>query len=169
MEHLFRECEIARHVWAFSDLGIRDCQSLRMSIGKWIINWINYLGKLENAEFALVRFLATLWCLWTMENRIIFQGAVFHLRMFLNEWFRVVGLVDQVVNRVREEKESMAVGSYTLADNQILEIRESKPICVVGSPGSCTNVRIMVDAGWKSNTFAGIGWVAFGDTWDCIF
>ncbi|XP_074298368.1 uncharacterized protein LOC141629235 [Silene latifolia] len=86
--HLFRDCRIACRVWACSDLGIRTLGSAHINIGDWVINWIIYLRKTEDAEIKVIKFLATLWCLWLVRNRILFQGEHFHPQMFF--WFVVM-------------------------------------------------------------------------------
>ncbi|XP_074305536.1 uncharacterized protein LOC141640751 [Silene latifolia] len=54
---------------------------------------------------------------------------------------------------------------------QMRWIRESKPVFVIESPGSCECVRIMVDAGWKDLEKGGgwVGWVAFSPVGHKLF
>ncbi|XP_074271696.1 uncharacterized protein LOC141595633 [Silene latifolia] len=48
-------------------------------------------------------------------------------------------------------------------------IRESNPVCVVGMIRYCDIVRVMVDAGWKGNNNAGIGWIAMSGSGERLF
>ncbi|XP_074283328.1 uncharacterized protein LOC141607877 [Silene latifolia] len=160
MEHLFRDCDVARRILACSDLGIR--YDLRPTIGlaKWVINWIRYLDKMVGVEFRLVRFLATLWCLWSTRNRVLFRGEVFHPMMFLNSWTQVVKTVDRAMGKVKKAREKDDRTDHESSDESLTWTRDSSPIHMIGNLNACERIRVMVDGGWKSIDMAGIGWVA---------
>ncbi|XP_074305581.1 uncharacterized protein LOC141640800 [Silene latifolia] len=174
MEHLFRDCEIAKRIWACSELGIRvDCHST-VGIAKWVINWINYLAKMDDAERRMVRFIATLWCLWSCRNRVLFGGEVFHPRSFFNIWSNVTLIADQARDEVMKRKRKGDTNDHNDEDVGLLEgtlawLRGSNPVLFVGGVTDCERVRIMVDAGWKSVDRAGFGWVALGSNGDRLF
>ncbi|XP_074305012.1 uncharacterized protein LOC141639940 [Silene latifolia] len=54
-------------------------------------------------------------------------------------------------------------------EEQLLWVRESKLVCVVGTISFCEHLRIMVDVGWKTMDNAGIGWVMYSDIGEVIF
>ncbi|XP_074266444.1 uncharacterized protein LOC141589717 [Silene latifolia] len=132
--HLFRDCQIARRVWACSDLGIRIEGDAHIGIEEWIINWLSYLEKLDDAEDKIVKYLATLWCLWLTRNRALNSG-----------------------------KEESKYGEVDGRIREACQIREGRPHFVVGRRYSCTATRVMVDAGWKSVGEAAVGWIAYVD------
>ncbi|XP_074314329.1 uncharacterized protein LOC141649541 [Silene latifolia] len=66
LEHLFRDCPVSRRLWASSDIGIRASNGSHLPVGKWIMDWIYYLDKQECSAERVVRFLATIWCLWSI-------------------------------------------------------------------------------------------------------
>ncbi|XP_074282703.1 uncharacterized protein LOC141607241 [Silene latifolia] len=49
-------------------------------------------------------------------------------------------------------------------ENDFVRIRNSNPVHLIGVPNSCEQIRVMVDAGWKSTCRAGIGWVTLSTT-----
>ncbi|XP_074290455.1 uncharacterized protein LOC141617170 [Silene latifolia] len=50
MEHMFRDCEVAKRIWASTELGIRVLNEENLSLSKWIMNWIRYLDQLDDAK-----------------------------------------------------------------------------------------------------------------------
>ncbi|XP_074288748.1 uncharacterized protein LOC141613904 [Silene latifolia] len=169
MEHLFRDCEVAKRVWACTELGIRDSHDQSMAIGKWIIHWINYLGKLEGGEARLVRFVATLWRIWILRNRIMFRGESFHPNLFLNLWAKEVRNADEAIIEIKREKEKRNRDSHGINEERVRWLRESKLFHTIGAMYNCDCIRVMVDAGWKARNKASIGWVAFTETGDRIY
>ncbi|XP_074300856.1 uncharacterized protein LOC141632188 [Silene latifolia] len=157
--HLFRDCQIARRVWACSDLGIRTFGSDHVKIGDWIINWINYLRRLEDAEVKVNKFLATLWCLWLVHNHISFKGEQFHPQMFFGIWSCLVETALRALDIGNKERRGVEVD---LCRDGLSRLREGRPFFVVGGRGGCEAIRVMVDAGWKSMGHVGIRWVAYG-------
>ncbi|XP_074297769.1 uncharacterized protein LOC141628541 [Silene latifolia] len=158
IEHLFRDCLVSRRLWACSELGIHAELGSHLCITKWLIEWISYLGNLEGGDARVVRFLAMLWCLWSIRNKILFQGLTFHPLMFYNLWAQLVGTADQAMNASDKEVLNTMVSAGTSRTDCMMWIRESKPVCIVGEIRNCDYVRIMVDAGWRGIEKAGIGW-----------
>ncbi|XP_074314632.1 uncharacterized protein LOC141649858 [Silene latifolia] len=158
--HLFRDCSVAKRVWACLDLGIRVNCDPSMDVATWVINWVSYICKLEGAEVKLIKFVGILWCLWVVRNRVVFRGGSFHPQMFYGIWTTMVG----TVVKAREEGEKSWVerkeggGAMLCVAN---DLRDGYPFYVVGAANSCTPVKVGVDAGWKSVKEAAIGWVAY--------
>ncbi|XP_074283769.1 uncharacterized protein LOC141608306 [Silene latifolia] len=155
-----------------SEMGIRTENGSNLSIGKWFIDWISYLGTLEDADSRLICFLATFGCLWSVRNRILFQGMSFHPTMFFRLWSQVVETADKALSMVKNGKEVIVQGGIVgsvMKDDWFQWVRDSKPVCTVGTFNSYERMRIMVDAGWKSINKAGLGWVVFSATGDIIF
>ncbi|XP_074271806.1 uncharacterized protein LOC141595739 [Silene latifolia] len=164
MEHLFGDCEISKRLWACTELGIRPSQPHSMDIRKWIMQWINYLEKLEEATSRLVRFMATLWCIWCVRNRILFKGEVFHPNLFLNSWCQEVRKADEVVLECNKDRVKRTHAAEDMGDERGKWLRESRPFFAIGASYNCECIRIMVDAGWKARDKASIGWVAYAVT-----
>ncbi|XP_074283671.1 uncharacterized protein LOC141608208 [Silene latifolia] len=145
MEHLFRGCEVAKRIWACSELGIRtDCHPT-VGIAKWVINWINYLDKIDDADRRMVRFLATLWCLWSCRNRVLFGGEVFHPKSFFYLWSNVVLIADQARDEVTKRQGKGDMNDHNDEDIGSLEgslawLRESNPVHFVGGVNFCERV-----------------------------
>ncbi|XP_074293537.1 uncharacterized protein LOC141620611 [Silene latifolia] len=164
MEHLFRDCEVAKRIWVCSELGIKTTGCTSISLTHWIINWMAYLEKMNDAEFHMVRFLATLWCLWGIRNRMLFKREPFHPTMFFNMWTQVVRTADMAIEKALKAKDVDIMNEQDSLENEFVRIRNSNPVHMIGVAHSCERVRVMVDAGWKSMCMAGIGWVALTGT-----
>ncbi|XP_074318820.1 uncharacterized protein LOC141655648 [Silene latifolia] len=169
MEHLFRDCPVSRRLRASSDIGISASNGSHLPVGKWIIDRIYYLDKQECSAERVVRFLATIWCLWSIRNRVLFQASTFHPKMFFNQWNQIVATADKALETNKSGSTSNGSIGLGRQDDQFLWVCESKPICVVGSISFCDHLRIMVDAGWKTIDNAGIGWVVLSSTGEVIF
>ncbi|XP_074271618.1 uncharacterized protein LOC141595551 [Silene latifolia] len=164
MEHLFRDCEISKRLWACTELGIRASQTHRMHIRKWVMQWIIYLEKLEEGTSRIIRFMATLWCIWCVRNRIVFKGESFHPLLFLNLWIQEVRKADEALLVCNKDKVKKAQEAGGMGDKTGKWIRESKPFFAIGAQYNCECIRVMVDAGWKSKEKASLGWVAYTET-----
>ncbi|XP_074293766.1 uncharacterized protein LOC141620693 [Silene latifolia] len=164
MEHLFRDCPVSRRLWASSECGIRTSMDSFMRIDHWIIGWISFLKKLEDAEMRLIRFLAMLWCLWSIRNRVLFHDMDFHPIGFFNLWAQIVGTVDQVSIRAQKDTTTEDSNINSSQQESVLWIRDSNPCCLVGEIRQCDVVRVMVDAGWRGKDTAGVGWVTLSPT-----
>ncbi|XP_074287915.1 uncharacterized protein LOC141613077 [Silene latifolia] len=164
MEHLFRDCEISKWLWACTELGIRASQTHRMDIRKWVMQWINYLEKLEEGTSRIIRFMATLWCIWCVRNRIVFKRESFHPFLFLNLWIQEVRKADEAMLVCNKDKVKKTQEAEEMGDETGKWIRESKPFFAIGAHYNCECTRVMVDAGWKSKEKASVGWVAYTET-----
>ncbi|XP_074321356.1 uncharacterized protein LOC141657869 [Silene latifolia] len=169
--HLFRDCSVAQRIWASLDLGIRVNCAPSMDIGDWIVNWMSFLGKLEGAIPRLIKFLGTLWCLWVVRNRVVFQEATFHPQMFYGIWRSAVDVVLEAWeegDKVRGVDKEVG-GSLTYSPMEPMEPRDGHPFYVVGAASSCATIKVMVDARWKSVKEAAIGWVAIAADGTTLF
>ncbi|XP_074283362.1 uncharacterized protein LOC141607912 [Silene latifolia] len=164
MKHLFRECEISKRFWACNDLGIRVTHDRLIDIRKWIFHWVNYMSKLEDANVLLLRFMATLWCLWCVRNKILFKKEKFHPSTLLSTWVLEVGKADEALVEFNKDREIRSRNMSEMEDERRRWLRESKPFYAVGSNYNCECIRVMVDAGWKTREKASIGWVAYTET-----
>lgn len=70
-EHLFRDCDLAKRIWATSVLGIRVEQQNTIPLEDWIKNWIVYLRN-QVGWGATRAFIATLKDLWSHRNEVRF-------------------------------------------------------------------------------------------------
>ncbi|XP_074265726.1 uncharacterized protein LOC141588171 [Silene latifolia] len=127
MEHLFRDCEMAKRLWMCSDLGIKKIGCTSISLANWIINWMAYLEKMNDAEF-------------------------------------LVKTADISIEKALKIKDVEPLNEQDPFENDFVRIRNSNPVHFIGVAHSCEQIRVMVDAGWKSTCIAGIGWVALTGT-----
>ncbi|XP_074298373.1 uncharacterized protein LOC141629241 [Silene latifolia] len=74
VEHLFRDCEYTRRIWAGSELGIRVENVGSLSVTDWIIDWIKLLSRKEGGERRVIMFVVVLWGLWNLRNRVKFDA-----------------------------------------------------------------------------------------------
>ncbi|XP_074282973.1 uncharacterized protein LOC141607514 [Silene latifolia] len=163
MEHLFRDCHVSRRLWASSELGICTDHASFLHIDTWIIDWILYLENVECREEQQIRFLATIWCIWSTRNQKLFQGVDFHPMMFFNHWSQIVSTGIQAIVVMEKGSCNVEGNSTPLERDNVSWVRNSNPICVVGRIGDCGYVRVMVDAGWKGLDKAGVGWIAMSE------
>ncbi|XP_074288232.1 uncharacterized protein LOC141613398 [Silene latifolia] len=163
MEHLFRDCPVSRRLWACSELGIRTNQASFLQLDTWIIDWLTYLERSECREEQQIRFLATLWCIWSTRNQILFQGVDFHPLMFYNHWSKLVSTGFQAIAELKKDACAIDGTPPPFARDTANWIRNSNPFCVVGRIGDCGYVRAMVDAGWKGFDRAGVGWIVMSE------
>ncbi|XP_074266960.1 uncharacterized protein LOC141590255 [Silene latifolia] len=133
MEHLFRDCEVARRIWMCSELGIQTAVCPPIALAKWIINWLHYLEKMVDAESRLVRFLAMLWCLWCTRNRVTFKRESFHSIMFFNMWTQVVRTADQAIEKARKAHDLTVMNGQDLVEDGLGWIRDSNHIHMIGT------------------------------------
>ncbi|XP_074288448.1 uncharacterized protein LOC141613604 [Silene latifolia] len=96
-EHLFRDCGFSSRIWAGSFLGIRVEGARGTPISDWIYDWIYYLSKREEGMCHVIHFVAVLWGLWTLRNRIKFQDQVVHSHLITNMFYNVVGERAQIL------------------------------------------------------------------------
>ncbi|XP_074290392.1 uncharacterized protein LOC141617117 [Silene latifolia] len=162
MEHLFRDCPVSRRLWAGSELGLRTDHDSFLRIDTWIIDWLAYLEKDKDKQEQQLRFLATIWCIWSIRNQIIFKGIDFHSMIFFNSWAQIVSTGIQAIAELKKDS-CLGGNSLMLEGARVHWVRNSNPVCVVGRIGECGHVRVMVDAGWKALDRAGIGWIAMSD------
>ncbi|XP_074306072.1 uncharacterized protein LOC141641300 [Silene latifolia] len=137
-EHLFRDCGLSSRIWAGSDLGIRVEGAWGVSISDWICNWIRFLSKRDEGTREVILFIATLWVIWSVRNKIKYQDQRQH----------------QAVKEIEEGT----------PQTEALAIRNGRPVCILGLPTSCAVVRVKVDASWNSNYEAAFGWIASDGT-----
>ncbi|XP_074299318.1 uncharacterized protein LOC141630386 [Silene latifolia] len=123
MEHLFRDCYVARRIWACTELGIRVGEGESLGLGKWIINWVNYLGKLHDADIRIVLFMATIW---VISLKLSPQKS---------EILATLELDDERMQWIRESKSIHLVMSPNACDRLRLMVdagRKSREIAGIG-------------------------------------
>ncbi|XP_074267189.1 uncharacterized protein LOC141590497 [Silene latifolia] len=164
VDHIFKDCEITARVWAGSPLGVNTAQTRHNSARDWIINWILYLRTLDEWEVQTTRFLAIIVSLWNLRNNARFRGERFVSEAFFQVYNR---LVSDALNAVKESKSQEVQGSndvteYGQTDHtmDLNTLRNGNPVYVTGTFGSCSMIRLMVDASWRKSCHASWGWVA---------
>ncbi|XP_021837964.2 uncharacterized protein [Spinacia oleracea] len=75
LEHLFRDCELVKRIWAMSQLGLR-VEDRGVPINLWVRNYMRYFWKCEHeCDEKLIGFLSTLWSVWKHRNDVIFKNV----------------------------------------------------------------------------------------------
>ncbi|XP_074301169.1 uncharacterized protein LOC141632523 [Silene latifolia] len=166
-EHLFRDCGLSGRIWAGSILGIRVEGAGGIPISNWICDWIHYLRKKEEGMNQVIHFVATLWGLWTMRNKIKFQDQAVNSHVITNMVYNVIGeKVDILCNsmNLRQNRSDLRCEEEGSLQREVFDICNGHPVCVVGKPSGCTIVRVKVDASWNQTFEAAFGWIAYDDT-----
>ncbi|XP_074271494.1 uncharacterized protein LOC141595428 [Silene latifolia] len=166
-EHLFRDCGLSGRIWAGSVLGIRVEGARGIPISNWICDWIHYLHKKEEGMYQVIHFVATLWGLWTMRNKIKFQDQAVNSHVITNMVYNVIGEkvhilcksldLRQTLSDLRSEEEGSS-------QREVIDIRNGHPVCVIGKPTGCTVVRVKVDASWNQTFEVAFGWNSYDGT-----
>ncbi|XP_074289086.1 uncharacterized protein LOC141614226 [Silene latifolia] len=73
--HLFRDCLFASRVWAGSVLGIRAQSGNNLNLQSWVCNWLSVLIKADNKQEAYLSFLCTIWTIWVVRCRKVFDNS----------------------------------------------------------------------------------------------
>ncbi|XP_074298419.1 uncharacterized protein LOC141629294 [Silene latifolia] len=157
LEHLFRDCYVTNRIWAGTTLGINADQVLTVALDGWIINWILYLGKLEEGDSRILQFLATIWSIWTLRNNIIFRGNTFTPNVFFRLWSQTVATALSAELSARVKGEINQASDMENEEGKQL-IRRGKPFYLVGDHGSWQMVSVKLDASWSSSYDAAVGW-----------
>ncbi|KNA05744.1 hypothetical protein SOVF_187600 [Spinacia oleracea] len=74
LEHLFRDCNMSKHIWAAGRLGLRTYLQSNVPLGDWVWNWFKMLReRKEEDSHRFNYFTATLWAIWCARNEITFN------------------------------------------------------------------------------------------------
>ncbi|XP_074264394.1 uncharacterized protein LOC141586893 [Silene latifolia] len=163
-QHVFRDCSVSARVWAGSDLGIRTEGSEMVDIGEWIINWVRYLDKLQEGEQRVLRFLATLWGLWTLQNKMVFEGSLLPEQVLFQS---IAMSIDNSLSgfRLQAKRNTNRQFPTDLQEEVLsqynLAIKNGHPVLIIGNYHLCRTTRVKVDASWDKNFNAAIGWVGY--------
>ncbi|XP_074298926.1 uncharacterized protein LOC141629906 [Silene latifolia] len=164
VEHLFRDCDFSARVWAGSNLGIRVEGARHLTMTDWFIDWVLYLGKQEEGLKRVILFIAIIWGIWVIRNKVKFDGLVTNFQVLSGALFdsikeRVHLLGKQVDNKGSfKEPGGRAVGTV---DRLKLDLRNGIPFHMIGQRGLCSALQIKVDASWDRSFKAAFGWVAY--------
>ncbi|KAL2906189.1 hypothetical protein RDABS01_004899 [Bienertia sinuspersici] len=113
-DHIFRECDLAKHVWRGCRLGIRVDTNQGIPIGQWIKQWLAYLSKQRHQDFnSLSYFIHILIGLWRSRNGEVFE--------------KIPRVPEQIIKSGDQE------GSTSLLKGP--RYRERAPGIVAGPPG----------------------------------
>ncbi|XP_074290915.1 uncharacterized protein LOC141617643 [Silene latifolia] len=166
-EHLFRDCGFSSRIWAGSFLGIRVKGARGTPMSDWIYDWIHYLRKREEGMCQVIHFVAVLWGLWTLRNRIKFQDQVVHSHLITNVFYNVVGERAQILCKNQASKQArndMRIEEEGPSQRELTTIRNGNLVHILGKSAGCAVIRVKVDANWVRTFDAAFGWVAYDDT-----
>ncbi|XP_074266222.1 uncharacterized protein LOC141588691 [Silene latifolia] len=164
IEHLFRDYEVLARIWAGSTLGIRVDGATSVNMADWIIDWVRYLWQQDEGQMRVINFIAILWGLWTIRNKVKFDGMTKDPHVLADLLF---GLTKDKVRILKDQLEGKGMakrlegGVGELLDQRRMDIRTGHPVQLIGSPERCNVIRVKVDVGWERNYVAAFGWVAY--------
>ncbi|XP_074283990.1 uncharacterized protein LOC141608547 [Silene latifolia] len=76
LDHLFRSCTVARHVWNSSVLGINSVANPSVPFQRWLADHVLYLHRhTANADNCLLHFFCILKAIWTVRNSVVFENS----------------------------------------------------------------------------------------------
>ncbi|XP_056688714.1 uncharacterized protein [Spinacia oleracea] len=77
IQHLFRFCNFAQHVWRSGSLAIHSEFNETMSFSEWFLFYIRQFQRQDgNRSLRIVSFISTLWGLWLTRNNRVFRGEI---------------------------------------------------------------------------------------------
>ncbi|XP_074315149.1 uncharacterized protein LOC141651330 [Silene latifolia] len=168
LDHLFRDCHVISRIWNGSSMGINTLNNSHCQVGDWIISWIGYLGKMDDAINVIVR-AAIIWNIWVLRNNIIFRGA----RLVPGVFFKLVSQSSYYAS------EAIQLGNVDLKGGRMDELSPKEdlrykiktfiPFYLIGKESSCLITRVKVDASWFDNLEASVGWVAYTNEGSILF
>ncbi|XP_074305456.1 uncharacterized protein LOC141640646 [Silene latifolia] len=166
-EHLFRDCGLSSRIWAGSDLGIRVESAGEIPISDWICDWIRYLSSGEEGACKVINFVAILWSLWNLRNKVIFQDLDINSQVITNFIYKSVRERVQILcnsSGTRQSQMALRIEEEGSSHEDKSAIRNGHPVSIIGKQTSCDVVRVKVDASWQRNYEAAVGWVAYDST-----
>ncbi|XP_074289533.1 uncharacterized protein LOC141614688 [Silene latifolia] len=167
MEHLFRDCSLIQRLWATSDLGIRVESAEGLSVTEWIYDWMRYFSKSEGGEAKMITFMAILWGVWSLRNRVIFQDLDLNPMTITGCFFSSIRRNIQVLSNSHpthsaQTKLQSSVEVSSQEDREAIPI--GHPVKLIGNNNACGVVRVKVDASWLRNFEEAVGWIALDQT-----
>ncbi|XP_074287946.1 uncharacterized protein LOC141613108 [Silene latifolia] len=163
MEHLFRDCEVAKRLWMGSHLGIRTENVGSLDVKGWIINWFLYLIKQDDNNRGVLSFMCSLWTIWKVRSHNAFSeskcNAVGAMRIYEVQF----NLTMAAEKRFPDQKPP-GFGYFTSEDSlQDIgrRLKKGDELMLYGGISSCPKHFICVDASWTEQRKSGLGWVCF--------
>ncbi|XP_074301421.1 uncharacterized protein LOC141632808 [Silene latifolia] len=172
LEHLFRDCEVSARIWAGSSLGIRVDGAELVYMADWLIDWVRYLWMQDEGQIRVINFIAILWGLWTIRNKVKFDGMTKNPHVLADLLF---GLTKDKIGILKDQLKGKGMtkrvegGVEELLDQRRMDMRTGHPVQLIGCPDRCNVIRVKVDVGWERNYVAAFGWVAYdGQGQECM-
>ncbi|XP_074304136.1 uncharacterized protein LOC141638690 [Silene latifolia] len=76
LEHLFRSCTIAQHIWKSSLLGINVHSNICVPFVSWVGDLLSYLHNIsDSSDQRLLYLLCVFKSIWLFRNKVIFQDS----------------------------------------------------------------------------------------------
>ncbi|XP_074302709.1 uncharacterized protein LOC141634401 [Silene latifolia] len=166
VEHLFRDCDSSARIWAGSVLGIRVEGAEHLNMTDWVIDWVQYLRKQEGGLKRVILFIAIIWGLWIIRNKVKFQGLANNPQVLVGVLFDSIKERVHILNNQVDNKGSLKEPRGSVGDQlyqQKTDLRNGTPYHMIGQPGLCSALRIKVDASWEHSFKAAFGWVAYDE------
>ncbi|XP_021844939.1 uncharacterized protein [Spinacia oleracea] len=97
--HLFKACDVSKHIWKASHLGIIADSYGDVDFGTLVTNFLLFIMREDGKEEArIVEFLGTLWSIWIHRNYCLFNNVppnpatiMGTLLSWKSRWFRSFG------------------------------------------------------------------------------
>ncbi|XP_074304138.1 uncharacterized protein LOC141638692 [Silene latifolia] len=151
-DHLFRDCSFVSRVWAGSVLGIRPQSGDNLNLQSWVCNWLSVLFKTDNKQEACLSFLCTIWTIWVVRCRKVFDnsecspiGAILLYQDSL-KWALLA-----------DDKKSGSITFQTPLEEDLTNPRNGVLFPLIQGSFNCSLSHIYVDDAWSKELVAGLG------------
>lgn len=150
LEHLFRDCSFASHLWKGCSLGLIVTYQSNIPITEWISNWQRFLGKHNgNMEESYFVFLAVLEAIWEARNNTIFTntnsnpiGAIKRIKHKAALGFQAYN--SQMVSRIKNsEDDPIEPPGFEKITNKDQDLPGT--LFLIGDDRDCDLARLSVD------------------------
>ncbi|XP_074267368.1 uncharacterized protein LOC141590699 [Silene latifolia] len=148
MEHLFRDCDVAKRLWMGSHLGIRTDNVGSLDVKGWIINWLLYLLKQDDSNRGVLSFMCSLWTIWKVRSHNAFKeptcSAVGAMRIYEMQF----NLAMAAEKRLPDQKPPGfgAISSEDSLQDIGRRLKKGDELMLYGDISSCPKYFICVDA-----------------------
>ncbi|XP_074296999.1 uncharacterized protein LOC141627668 [Silene latifolia] len=147
-DHLFRDCSFANRIWAGSLLGIRAQSGDNLRLQFWVCNWLSILSilsKATNKQEACLSLLCTIWTIWVVRCRKVFDNAE---SSPIGAILLYQGTLNLALSAKDRKRRSIAV--QTPLEEDLTNLRNGVTIRLIQGSLSCSRSHIFVDAAWST-------------------
>lgn len=151
---MFRDCEVAKRLWAGMSLGIRCDNEVIIDIKTWIINWLYFFNKNDEAAKRMTEFLTVIWTIWWNGNDMLFRVSTI-------DFGKVISFYNNIKNSNSSsgdfEGRSAEQELQSMGDSLRYHIMNSFPYNIISNTSFCPLFQVKVDAAWDRSGATGFG------------